>query len=339
VLRIGLVIAAIGVAIALPVQGLAAPRHSRSTPEVVVRQLHAASPSNSFGGSVNLIATPGSAVVGEPVSVRVGGGPSQSADHRWHVSGPAIYRADTGSSPQVQITFQSPGTHAVALKLIGVGSSRSLSLDLVVKPRPHAAVPATPAPKARPARPPVAQAPLAHPAGDPGVTIVDFQFNPGTITIHAGDTITWTNTGAQPHTATANDHSFDTGVLKRGQSASHTFSTPGTFSYICTIHPFMKGTVTVVASGSSGGGSGSGGGSSSGGSSSSGSGSSGSSGSGSSGSASTTSSGSLPFTGFNLLAAGLCGLTLIASGLALRWWARSGRTSASPRSDLAGHER
>lgn len=105
-LRIGLVIAAIGVAIALPVQGLAAPRHSGSTPEVVVRQLHAASPSNSLGGSVNLIATPGSAVVGEPVSVRVGGGPSQSADHRWHVSGPAIYRSDTGSSPQVQITFQ-----------------------------------------------------------------------------------------------------------------------------------------------------------------------------------------------------------------------------------------
>lgn len=332
-LRIGLLLTAIGVAVALPVQGLAAARHSGSTPDVVARQLHAAKPSNPRGGSVQLIATPEPAVVGESIAVRADGANDQPADHRWHVSGPAIYRADTGSSPQVQINFQSPGTHAVRLKLITAGSSRSLSLDLVVKPRARAAAPTTPAPKPRFTPPPVAQAPRAHVAGDPGVTIVDFQFNPGTITVHAGDTITWTNTGAQPHTATANDHSFDTGVLKKGQSASHTFSTPGTFSYICTIHPFMKGTVTVLASGSSNGGSGSGGGggSSSSGASSSGSGGGGSAGSGTPSSASTTSSGSLPFTGFNLLAAGLCGLTLIASGLALRWWARSGRTSASPR--------
>ena len=330
-LRIGLLLTAIGVEVALPVPGLAAARHPGSTPDVEVRQLHAANPANALGGSLALIATPTSGVVGEPVTVRVDG--DQPAEHRWHVSGPASYRAHTGSSPQVQITFQSPGSHTVTLKLIGAGSSRSLSLDLVVGPRARAAAPTTPAPKPRAAPAPVAQITRAHPAGDPGVTIVDFQFNPGTITVHTGDTITWTNTGAQPHTATANDHSFDTGVLKKGESGSHTFSTPGTFSYICTIHPFMKGTVTVLASGSSSGGSGSGGGggSSSSGASSSGSGSSGSAGSGASSSGSTTSSGDLPFTGFNLLAAGLCGLTLIGSGLALRWWARGGRTSASPR--------
>ena len=332
-LRIGLLLTAIGVAVALPVQGLAAARHSGSTPDVAVRQLHAAKPSNALGGSLILIATPTSGVVGEPMTVSVDGGQNQPAEHRWHVSGPASYRADTGSSPQLQVTFQSPGTHTITVKLIGASSSRSLSLDLVVKPRARPAAPTTRAPKPRSAPAPVAQTPRAHLAGDPGVTIVDFQFNPGTITVHTGDTITWTNTGAQPHTATADDHSFDTGVLKKGQSASHTFSTPGTFSYICTIHPFMKGTVTVLASGSSSGGSGSGGGggSSSSGASSSGSGSSGSVGSGTSSAASTTSSGNLPFTGYNLLAAGLCGLTLIASGLALRWWARSGRTWASPR--------
>lgn len=85
-------------------------------------------------------------------------------------------------------------------------------------------------------------------AGDPGVSIVDFSFSPATTTIHVGDTITWTNTGKQPHSATANDHSFDTGILHRGQSGSHTFTSAGTFSYFCVVHPFMKGTIVVLAS-------------------------------------------------------------------------------------------
>jgi hypothetical protein len=79
------------------------------------------------------------------------------------------------------------------------------------------------------------------------VTISDFVFGPKSITIHVGDTVTWTNAGPTVHTATATDHSFDTGVLKKGASGSHTFTQAGTFAYICSIHPFMKGTVVVVA--------------------------------------------------------------------------------------------
>jgi plastocyanin len=90
--------------------------------------------------------------------------------------------------------------------------------------------------------------PLAHAAGDPGNTITDFKFSPGTTTVHVGDTITWTNSGPSPHTATANDGSFDTGNLNKGASASHTFTHAGTFAYICKIHPFMHGTVVVLAS-------------------------------------------------------------------------------------------
>ncbi len=89
--------------------------------------------------------------------------------------------------------------------------------------------------------------PRAHTAGDPGNTITDFKFSPGTTTIHVGDTITWTNSGPSPHTATAKDGSFDTGNLNKGASASHTFTHAGTFAYICTIHPFMHGTVVVLA--------------------------------------------------------------------------------------------
>jgi plastocyanin len=93
----------------------------------------------------------------------------------------------------------------------------------------------------------VAHAVRAHAAGDPAVTIADFQFTPGSTTVHVGDTITWTNNGPSTHTATAHDGSFDTGQLKKGQSASHTFTQAGTFTYFCQIHPFMHGTIVVVA--------------------------------------------------------------------------------------------
>jgi plastocyanin len=89
----------------------------------------------------------------------------------------------------------------------------------------------------------------AHVAGeDPGDTISDFKFTPATITIQAGDTVTWTNDGPSEHTATASNGSFNTGILKKGQSASHTFTQPGTYAYICTIHPWMHGTIVVEAS-------------------------------------------------------------------------------------------
>ncbi len=64
--------------------------------------------------------------------------------------------------------------------------------------------------------------------------------------MNVGDTITWTNQDAAPHTATADDGSFDTGELARGQSGSHTFTTAGSFSYVCSIHPSMRATVTVA---------------------------------------------------------------------------------------------
>jgi cell division septation protein DedD len=87
----------------------------------------------------------------------------------------------------------------------------------------------------------------AHAAGDPGVAIADFHFSPATMTIHVGDTITWSNSGPSSHTATARNGGFNTGILKKGQSASHTFTQAGTFAYVCQIHPFMHGTIVVLA--------------------------------------------------------------------------------------------
>ena len=78
------------------------------------------------------------------------------------------------------------------------------------------------------------------------VTIKGFAFNPETITVKKGTTVTWTNEDAAGHTATADDGTFDTGLIAKGESGSVTFDTVGTFSYHCTPHPNMKGTVVVI---------------------------------------------------------------------------------------------
>ena len=57
--------------------------------------------------------------------------------------------------------------------------------------------------------------------------------------------MTWTNTDDQAHTATSSGN-FDTGSIAAGAAASVTFDEPGTFTYICSFHPFMTATVTVV---------------------------------------------------------------------------------------------
>ena len=102
-------------------------------------------------------------------------------------------------------------------------------------------------------------APRATAAADTSVTVRDFDFAPSSVTVDVGDTVTWTNEGPTPHTATADDGSFDTGVFEAGGSRSHTFDQAGTFQYFCQPHPQMRGTVTVRAA-STGGDDGGGGG-------------------------------------------------------------------------------
>ncbi|HLO35681.1 MAG TPA: cupredoxin family copper-binding protein [Candidatus Deferrimicrobium sp.] len=85
-------------------------------------------------------------------------------------------------------------------------------------------------------------------AADHGVDIAGFAFSPQTITIAVGDTVTWSNADAQGHTATADDGSFDTGTIAGGTSKSATFSTAGTFTYHCKIHPAMTATIVVAGS-------------------------------------------------------------------------------------------
>ena len=91
-------------------------------------------------------------------------------------------------------------------------------------------------------------APAAAQAGEQA-KIVDFDFSPGRLTVDAGTTVTWTNTGSRPHTATDRGGTFDTKPVAPGAKAQVTLSTPGTYFYFCRINPAKMNGVLVVEPG------------------------------------------------------------------------------------------
>jgi plastocyanin len=92
-------------------------------------------------------------------------------------------------------------------------------------------------------------------AADHAVAISGFSFSPANLTVAVGDTVTWTNSDAQGHTATADDASWDSGSIGgSGGTQTVTFSTAGSFPYHCSVHPEMTGTITVQAATGGGGG-------------------------------------------------------------------------------------
>jgi plastocyanin len=84
-------------------------------------------------------------------------------------------------------------------------------------------------------------------ATDGSVSIVYRAYQPSALTVAAGQTVTWKNSGLGPHTVTAIAGRFDSGKLDAGATFSYAFTTPGTYLYACTIHPTMKGEVVVLA--------------------------------------------------------------------------------------------
>lgn len=77
------------------------------------------------------------------------------------------------------------------------------------------------------------------------VKIHNFKFEPANVAIAVGQTVQFINTDEEPHTATSTDGTFDSKGLDTDQTWNYTATRPGTFPYICSIHPFMKGTLTV----------------------------------------------------------------------------------------------
>ncbi len=86
------------------------------------------------------------------------------------------------------------------------------------------------------------------------VGVGDSTFDPATLTVAVGDTVTWTVSSGMPHTVTADDGAFDSGTLTDGDTFSFTFDTPGTYPYYCLFHGApggigMSGVVVVEAAG------------------------------------------------------------------------------------------
>ncbi len=114
---------------------------------------------------------------------------------------------------------------------------------------PQASPAASPATTTTPAASPES-APSASPQASPAteacaVDMRDLAFSPANIEIASGTTVTWTNNDEVPHTATAGDGAFDSGILDPGSTFEYTFTESGTYDYACLIHPQMIGSVVV----------------------------------------------------------------------------------------------
>jgi plastocyanin len=83
-------------------------------------------------------------------------------------------------------------------------------------------------------------------AATSAVTIDNYTFSPAKVTVHPGDTVTWSNKDSVPHTATALDgKSFDSGGIDPNEHWSFVFQKVGIYHYRCAIHPDMRGEVDV----------------------------------------------------------------------------------------------
>jgi len=91
-----------------------------------------------------------------------------------------------------------------------------------------------------------ATAAKAPKAAGTAVSAQDNSFSPGTLKVHVGDTVTFTNDGGVDHTVTATSGAkFDSGSLAPGATFKFTAEKAGTVSYVCTFHPGMQGTIEV----------------------------------------------------------------------------------------------
>lgn len=81
--------------------------------------------------------------------------------------------------------------------------------------------------------------------GPATVTVQDFSFRPADLTVKTGTKVTWKFEDSVQHNVTADDKTFQSNDLNKGGSYSFTFTKAGSYSYICTIHPQMHGSVSV----------------------------------------------------------------------------------------------
>ena len=93
----------------------------------------------------------------------------------------------------------------------------------------------------------VANHPSTAASVDPArILIKNFMFAPTSLTITVGSTVTWANVDQEPHTVVSDTGLFRSGALDTNESFSFTFDKPGTYHFLCSIHPQMIGTIVVA---------------------------------------------------------------------------------------------
>jgi plastocyanin len=146
-------------------------------------------------------------------------------------SGVAVLEEDDNDT-DVSVYLTKQGAGAAAPQAAAASSTNAPTTATVPQ--------ATEAPTAAPA---ATEAPAAQ---EIPVDIREFFFSPDPVEVSAGGTITWTNQGTVPHTATAEDRGvLQSGPIQPGDSFSQVFDTAGTFNYFCEFHPNMHGTIIV----------------------------------------------------------------------------------------------
>ncbi|MEW1773263.1 plastocyanin/azurin family copper-binding protein [Streptomyces sp. NPDC086777] len=95
---------------------------------------------------------------------------------------------------------------------------------------------------------PMSRPSAGRPVSGTAVAIKNFAFAPATLKVPVGTTVTWTNQDTDAHTVTSTGPGgpLHSAALGTHATYSHTFTKPGTYAYLCTIHPFMTATVEVT---------------------------------------------------------------------------------------------
>ncbi|WP_406438627.1 cupredoxin family copper-binding protein [Streptomyces sp. NBC_00631] len=147
---------------------------------------------------------------------------------------------------------------AVGLALAALATAGTLGLLTSCGPSPHsAAIAAGAVTPGRPGASPMPSMSMPMPTNHPGkgtpvtghtVAIKNFAFAPATLKVPVGTTVTWTNQDTDAHTVTSDGSGgpLRSAALATHATYSYTFTEPGTYAYLCTVHPFMTATVEVT---------------------------------------------------------------------------------------------
>jgi plastocyanin len=155
---------------------------------------------------------------------------------------PALFQGDIITGPATATyTFTAPGTPGTYFFRCDIHPLQMTGTFIVT---PKATTPPATTPPPTTTTQPATTSPPPSPQTY-AVTISNFSFSPATITIKVGSTVTWTNKDGTTHTVTSNSGVFDSGNLAPNATFSYTFNSAGSFSYHCSIHTYMTGTIVV----------------------------------------------------------------------------------------------